>query len=267
MPLLIEHVCQSLAAVAPLRLAESWDNVGLLIGDRNRTCQRVLTCLTITPEVVAEASDQQVDLIVAHHPLPFKPMSRLTTDTVASSMALELAAQRIAVYSAHTAFDSAERGINQQLAEGLGLTDIAPLVPDPSTPANGLDGSGRCGRVADATLDQVMRQAAQFLKLSRLRYVGDPHTTVTKIALACGSGGSFLDAAKRKGCDVLLTGEANFHGCLEAQAVGIGLVLVGHYASERFAMEQLAEHLSSQHAELSVWASRDESDPLQQLSL
>lgn len=267
MSISIQQVCQTLAAVAPLRLAESWDNVGLLIGDRSRSCQRVMTCLTITPEVVAEATDQQVDLIVAHHPLPFKPIARLTTDTVASGMVLELAAQRIAVYSAHTAFDSAARGINQQLAEGLHLTDIAPLVPDPSGASSDPDGSGRCGRVTEMTLDQMMRQAAQFLKLSALRYVGDPQAAVTKIALACGSGGSFLDAAKRKGCNAMLTGESNFHGCLEAQAVGMGLILVGHYASERFAMEQLAEHLGSQHAELSVWASRSESDPLRQLSL
>ncbi|QDV71177.1 Putative GTP cyclohydrolase 1 type 2 [Rosistilla carotiformis] len=267
MPLQIEHVCQSLAAVAPLRLAESWDNVGLLIGDRRRDCRRVMTCLTITPDVVAEATDQQVDLIVAHHPLPFKPIARLTTDSTASGMVLELAAHRIAVYSAHTAFDSARRGINQQLAEGLQLTDIAPLQTDPADTSETPDGSGRYGRVAATTLEQIMRRAADFLKLPNVRYVGDPDAAVTKVALACGSGGSFLDAARRKGCDCMLTGESNFHGCLEAQSQGIGLILVGHYASERFAMEQLADHLIQEHDELTVWASRSESDPLRQFSL
>ncbi|MEZ6090346.1 MAG: Nif3-like dinuclear metal center hexameric protein [Pirellulaceae bacterium] len=146
----IEHVCQTLATIAPLRLAESWDNVGLLIGDRKRTCQRVMTCLTISPPVVAEAIAKQVDLIVAHHPLPFKPLQKLTTDSTASSMVLELAANRIAVYSAHTAFDSAGAGINQQLAAGLLLDEIEPLVPEIDASSSGLDkgkllGSGRLG--------------------------------------------------------------------------------------------------------------------------
>ena len=60
----------------------------------------------------------------------------------------------------------------------------------------------------------------------------------------------------------MITGEANFHGCLEAEATGVGLVLVGHYASERFAMEGLAEWLGGQFPQLEVWASLDEADPL-----
>lgn len=268
----IQHVCQTLAAIAPLRLAESWDNVGLLIGDRQRACQRVMTCLTISPSVVAEAITQQVDLIVAHHPLPFKPLKRLTTDTIASSMVLELAANRIAVYSAHTAFDSAGSGINQQLAEGLSLEKIEPLIPvvDETSSASArtaLLGSGRYGHVDDANFSQILRQAASFLKLPAIRYVGDLNASVSKVALACGSGGSFLDAARRKGCDCMLTGEATFHDCLEAQSSQIGLILVGHFASERFAMQWLADRLSLEMSELSIWASCDERDPIEQLSV
>ncbi|MFG0261220.1 MAG: Nif3-like dinuclear metal center hexameric protein, partial [Novipirellula sp. JB048] len=77
----VDQVCQTLAELAPLRLAESWDNVGLLVGDRQATVARLMTCLTITPAVVQEAIEEGVDLVVAHHPLPFKPLARLTTDT------------------------------------------------------------------------------------------------------------------------------------------------------------------------------------------
>ncbi|MEZ6090345.1 MAG: Nif3-like dinuclear metal center hexameric protein [Pirellulaceae bacterium] len=113
----------------------------------------------------------------------------------------------------------------------------------------------------------MLHQTASFLKVSSVRYVGNLDASVSKIALACGSGGSFLDAARRKGCDCMLTGEATFHACLEAQATGIGLILVGHYASERFAMQWLADHLSSEMSELVVWASCDEEDPIERLSV
>ena len=85
---------------------------------------------------------------------------------------------------------------------------------------------------------------------------------ITKVAVACGSGGSFLDAAKRKGCDALVTGEATFHTALDAKANSVALILVGHYASERFAVEDLAGHIKAEFDELEVWASQDECDPL-----
>ena len=262
----IEQLCQSLSLLAPLRLAEDWDNVGLLVGDRKSPCERVMTCLTITPPVVAEAVKRKAELIVTHHPLPFKPMARLTTDTVASGMIYELAANRIAVYSAHTAFDSAAHGINQQLAEGLRLTDISPIEPFDREETTTHVGSGRIGRRA-TNLKGLVADTASFLKIPHIRYVGNLESPVTKIALACGSGGSFLDPARRAGCDAMVTGESNFHGCLEAEATQVSLILVGHYASERFAMDWLANKIASEHEELTVWASEAESDPISLLSL
>jgi putative NIF3 family GTP cyclohydrolase 1 type 2 len=82
------------------------------------------------------------------------------------------------------------------------------------------------------------------------------------VAVACGSAGQLLDAARQHGCDLLVTGETSFHTCLEAEATGIALLLVGHFVSERFAVEWLASRLGQQFPELLVWASRREADPL-----
>ncbi|MCO6454149.1 MAG: Nif3-like dinuclear metal center hexameric protein, partial [Pirellulaceae bacterium] len=87
-----------------------------------------------------------------------------------------------------------------------------------------------------------------------------------RVAVACGSAGQFLPAAARAGCDLLLTGETSFHTCLEAQALGVHLLLPGHYASERFAVEQLAELLAAEFPALHIWASRHERDPLKWLA-
>lgn len=265
--LTIDRVCSFLAEIAPLRLAESWDNVGLLVGDRTGSAERVMTCLTITPAVVDEAEREDVDLIVTHHPLPFKPFSRLTTDSVSGRLLLRLAAARTSVYCAHTAFDSAAAGINQQLCERLDVRDPQPLEPaDPTDPQQ--LGSGRYGALGSSQpLGQLARRATESLGGSSYRLVGDENHLISRVGCACGSGGSFLGKAARKGCDALITGEANFHGCLEAEALGIGLVLVGHYHSERFAMELLARQLAAQFEPLRVWCSHSERDPLRSFSV
>lgn len=269
-PTTIDDVAQYLARLAPLALAESWDNVGLLVGDRAAAARRVMTCLTITPPVVAEAVERSADLIVAHHPLPFQPLKRITADTTAGRMLLELIAARIAVYSAHTAFDSAHRGINQQIAEMLGLENIRPLQPfDPPTSPSSASagavalGSGRLGFAPSGdTLAELAARAKTALAASTVRSVGDTGHEIRKVAIACGSGGSFLDAARRRGCDCLITGEANFHACLEAEATGVRLILVGHFASERFAMERLAAEMTNELPDVEAWASEREQDPL-----
>jgi dinuclear metal center YbgI/SA1388 family protein len=254
-------ICDFLERLAPSRLAEEWDNVGLLVGDRRREVQRVMTCLTITPASGAEAIDEKADLIVTHHPLPFRPLKRLTSDTVPGRMLLDLIAAGVAIHSPHTAFDSAGRGINQRLAEGLGLSNILPL----EARMGDVDalGSGRFGKLPQAiSLGEAARRVKAFLKIEGLHQVGLDGLPVQSIAVACGAAGQFLAPARKVGCQLLVTGETNFHTCLEAEAEGVGLLLPGHYASERFGVEALAEVLADEFAALRVWASQREADPL-----
>ena len=146
----IDDIAQFLEDLAPLRLAEDWDNVGLLVGDRQRPVERVMTCLTITPSSAGKPSHERADLIVAHHPLPFTAQRRLTTDTHDGRLLWDLIGAGVSIYSPHTAFDSAREGINQQLAEGLALVDIEPLTAcvGPGSDSVVL-GAGRCGRLSE----------------------------------------------------------------------------------------------------------------------
>src|SRR5215510_12523425 len=104
--LTVANVISALESIAPLSLAAEWDNVGLLLGDAAAPVERVMTCLTVTPDSVAEAIESQVHLIVSHHPIFFRPAKRLTTATAEGRMLLNLVQAGIAVYSAHTAFDN-----------------------------------------------------------------------------------------------------------------------------------------------------------------
>lgn len=259
--MIIKDVCQFLDEFAPPELAEDWDNVGLILGDANRSVSQLMTCLTITPESAAEAIDAGVDLIVAHHPLPFSATKRITTQHTPTRLIWGLARAGISVYSPHTSFDSAAGGINQMLADRLSLENVKPLVPNRTNPE--LPGAGRIGKLSQVrSLQQFAQTIKDDFELPRLQLVGSLDRPVQRIATACGSGGSFVGKAVNRGADCLVTGEATFHAVLEAKASGIGMILMGHYFSERFAVESLAEKIAAQFPDISAWASTHESDPL-----
>ena len=105
-------------------------------------------------------------------------------------------------------------------------------------------------------------RVAHLLDAPGTLYVGDPGRPVVRVAICCGAGDDFLPDALRAGADVLVTGEARFHRALEAEAHGIGLVVVGHHATERPGVEDLASRLGQAFPEVITWASRTEADPL-----
>ena len=362
----VRDVCDRLKAIAPLHLAEDWDNVGLILGDESQQIARVLTCLTLTADVAAEAVASGVGLIVTHHPILFKPVKSITANHAEGRMLLSLIRHEISVYSPHTAWDNSTSGINQQIAELLGLTDIRPLragkspehikivtfVPeqqvdavrtamwnagagvignyekcsfttrgmgsfhgsDTTNPAVGeagrfeqvdevrlevvcdpkrLDrvltalhaahpyeepavdlftarslgngsGSGRMGNLPEPmSLERLNQLVSDRLRQPRVQFVGDSSRSIEKLGIACGAAGEFLRDAHRAGCQAFLTGEARFHSCLEATELGVAMILPGHFATERFAMETLALQLGREFPSLMVAASRSEQDPVQ----
>jgi dinuclear metal center YbgI/SA1388 family protein len=278
----LDDVCQYMESFASTRLAEEWDNVGLLIGDRRRQLKRVMTCLTITPESLNEAIVGQVDLIITHHPFPFRPLKKITADTSVGDMLLQLIRANIAVYSPHTAFDSAVHGINQSIAEGLGLREITPLKPAKDFPSSEFSaasstsqfenspekiaGSGRSGKLVPAMSGvQFIDLVKQFFQISGCEYSGPIGQSIRKVGVACGAAGELLELALNQGCDAFLIGETNFHTCLEARARNCLLVLPGHFATERFALVRLAQVIASAFPGLTVWASREESDPVERV--
>ncbi len=128
--------------------------------------------------------------------------------------------------------------------------------------ADGL-GAGRWGVLErPIVLAAFVDAVKQTLGVAHAQYVGDPSRSVQRVAIACGAAAEFMSDAVQHGCHVLLTGEARFHACLEARTLGIALVLPGHYATERPAMERLAAILQHQFPNLEVAASDAETDPI-----
>jgi dinuclear metal center YbgI/SA1388 family protein len=131
----VRDVVDWLEGFAPRRLAESWDNVGLLLGDPDAQVERVMTCLTVTATTVAEAIEHRANLILSHHPILFRPAKALRADRPDEAIVWTLARAGLAVASPHTAFDGTAGGINDLLAESLRLTGVRPLRPAPGRAA------------------------------------------------------------------------------------------------------------------------------------
>lgn len=255
-------VCQFLDNIFPGMLAESWDNTGLLIGDPRRMAQSVMCCLTLSTRTIEEAVGRQAEMIVSHHPLPFRPVSRITTDTTSGTAMLRIIQAGISVYSPHTRFDSATFGINELLMRRIGIAESTPLV-ELARDLEGIQGSGRIGELpGPGSWAEFVDRIKQSMGLGSLRGVAPCRESIRRIAVACGSGAALLPAALERGCDVFVTGEANYHCCMECESQGIGLVLLGHYQSERLGIEELAVRIQQEFSDLEVWASEREGDPI-----
>ena len=253
-------VTSALERIAPLRQAATWDTVGLLVQPRRDDIERVMTCLTLTPALAAEAARERVDLVVAHHPLPFRPVARITSDTGPGAALLELVGAGVGVWSSHTAWDSAAGGVNDQLAEFLSLARVTPIEPDAATPSAGF---GRMGAAADGdSVATLARRAAASLAAAHVQVVGDPGRSAGRVGVVCGAGGDAIAAVRRAGCDTLLTGEIRLHHATEAWALGLAVIAVGHHASEHFSMAVLADRLAAAVPGLDCRASGEERDPI-----
>ena len=259
-------VAAVLEQFAPTALAEDWDNVGSAC---RRSCLARASCAyLLDPDADFGCRSRKGRGRLGSRPspaLPFQPLKTITPATTSGQMLLDLISAKIGVYSPHTAFDSAPAGINQHLAIGLGLQQIEPLIPAQGTVEADL-GAGRVGLVGgESTVFELVERVKNFLGIDSVRVVGGDEQSISRVAIACGSGGSFLATAIEKNCDCFVTGETNFHTCLEAEAHGVALILPGHFASERFALLSLADYLQEQISGIEVWASRDECDPLRSL--
>jgi dinuclear metal center YbgI/SA1388 family protein len=231
--------------IAPTHLAESWDNVGLLVGDSNAYISKLLLALDATDEVIDEAIKVKANLIITHHPILFKPVKSVTTSTLNGRL-YKLIQNNISVYAAHTNFDIASGGTSDILAEKLNLKQIDVLEPTVDF-ENKTYGIGRIGTLQEETtfLDFI-KILKEVLGLKRLNVVGDLSKKIKKVALSTGSGSEYLEQAYKKGADVYISGDVKYHDAQIAQELGICWVDATHYASENLAMPILKQYLEQE---------------------
>lgn len=241
---------------APLRYAESWDNVGLLVGDPDAEIARILVTVDYSPAVAAEARERGANLVVAYHPPMFAAVKRVP------HAAPWAAAVRdgIALYSMHTALDAAVGGTNEYLLRACGVTamkpirDIAKRMPDDSIDV----GMGRIGNLeTPTTLGALVAELKGALDLSHVLVAGDEAAPIRRIAVCAGAGGEFLSDAIRQQADVFVTGELRHHDALR----GTPIIATLHSNSERKAVRAWGEKLGAALVGTDVLLSERDRDP------
>ena len=242
----LKEIMAELGALAPAQLAESWDNVGLQLGHHEWPVHRIMVALDPTIKVVEEAAQQRVDLVVSHHPLFFKALRAIDCATPAGAVIEWLFAKRIGLVTAHTNLDSARGGVNDALAETLGLRDTIPLQPAEGAAGCGLGRIGRLDR--RLSLAALAHEIKARLQVSHLRLAGLPQLEVSKVAICSGSGASLMDAFFASGAEAFITGDVRYHDAREIEARQRGLIDIGHFESEHLVLQRLAEQLRTRLA-------------------
>lgn len=369
MPVSIGLIAQTIEKIAPKSWAEEWDNVGLLVGNASTPVERVLLTLDGTLDVVQEAKNRNVQLILAHHPILFRPLKNLRSDNQAARLPIELIQAGIAFYAAHTNLDQSSfssswtigKALELQKMDYLSLTDSEKLmklvvyvprthtetlrqalvkvgvgkgITDESQRANyaesffAVDGIGMfrplegaeptLGEIGELTRVEETRleswisehladRAVKALKSAHpyeepafdliplrnngrphgygvigylnqpesleeiglrlheglkkiapetvkintglgIRFTGDPKREIRKVAIANGSGGSFVSKASFKGADLLITGDVDHHRALDALEAGMSILDIGHFWSEVPMLSTLCDFLKADKA-------------------
>lgn len=252
------------------QLAESWDHSGLQIGNPDQPVHKVMTTLDVRPAVVDEAIDQGVDFIFAHHPVMFKPAKDLDTRNPQNAMYAKLLAHQITVYAAHTNLDTANGGMNDWLADQLGLNNTTPLVEAGYDPITGQPvGMGRIGDLKESlSVSDFAKHCLTSFGVTGLRVVTPTPApaSIKRVAILGGSGSEFYLNAQQKGAQAYVTGDVSYHTAHDAQASGVVLVDPGHHI-EAVAIDQLANLLQNWQQEhqwsITLYRSQVNTEPCQ----
>jgi len=251
----VAAIIDLMETIAPSRLAEKWDNVGLQVGKAAWPVKRVRVALDPLTDIVEQACNDHIDLLITHHPLIFRPLPRIDFATPVGRMIRMAAQHHLAIFAAHTNLDSARDGLNDLLAQRIGLKNVSVFAqtPEPSSPSGQTpgynEGLGRIGTFAKGIELAALAAAIKTeLNPEHVKYAGNPHLMVNKIAVCTGSGASLMSRFLESDAQVFISGDLHYHNARDAEANQRGLIDIGHFASEHLIVAALQETLMNMFA-------------------
>ncbi len=239
----IKNILAALDRLAPFDLAETWDNVGLLIGNPAHEVSSILVGLDPTITLVEEAIDLGANTLITHHPVIFHPLPAIKTDTPSGILLEKALSHKINIIACHTNLDSAVDGVSDALAKALDLKNIKPLCPgtDAGRPGTGL---GRIGRYPESIAsEEFLSTLFSVLDLPTLQIAGVLPRQISQVALCGGSGSDFAETAMTSGADVFLSAEIKHSTARWAEESGFCIIDGTHYATEKPVVKHIAEKL------------------------
>jgi dinuclear metal center YbgI/SA1388 family protein len=265
----LSTVIAIIESLIPPVLAESWDNVGLQIGDPLWSVNKIRVALDPTREVIETSCKDGIDLLLTHHPLIFKPLKKIDLGTPQGALFEKAISHRMAIYAAHTNFDRLVGGLNDILARKINLQKLRSLESFAEMKCKETEskhGLGRIGTLKRAMpLDQLAESVKSMLDLNFLRMAGRPDLVVKTVALCTGSGSSLLDQFLKSGAQVYISGDLRYHDARTVEETGLGLIDIGHFPSEHLMVESLSQRLATvlkrEKVDVEVSSCRLEKDP------
>jgi len=247
----VNEILEYVEELAPKAMKMEWDNVGLLCGSRKNPVTKVLVALDPFEGVCQEAAQWGAEVIVTHHPLIFRPLPNVTDETSIGRGIMILCQNGISAVNAHTNLDCAPGGVNDVLAETLGLKNIRVIGP------KGVDDQGRAwgllrmGEIEETGLDAFLAHVKQVLRCDGLRYV-DGGKPVRRVAVGGGSCADGMLDALDAGCDTFITADVKYNQFWDAQDLGLNLIDAGHFHTENPVVAVLAAKIAARFPEVEV---------------
>lgn len=220
---------------------EEWDNSGLLVGSRDKQVAKIAIMLDATPTNITKAINNNVDLIVCHHPVIFNPIKQLHSNDAV----YRLARNDIALIAVHTPWDSAKDGVGFVLASTISLEKITAV---PTKNGNTMVKMGYLpGHMPEAEFCNYVKQK---IGVPFVRYVSTKEN-IKKVAVCGGAGAEFMDEVA-KIADAYVTADIKYHEFLHAQEIGLTLIDAGHFTTEDMSMNSLSVKIAMEFAEVKV---------------
>lgn len=249
----VKDIHAFIQTLAPEHMAMEWDHVGLLCGRSDREVTRILVALDPFAAVCQEAKDLNCQLLVTHHPAIWK-LDAVNDATQTGKNLLFLIENGIAALNAHTNLDCAPGGVNDCLAEKLGLHSVEVIDPVGTDAQGRAYGLLRGGRIAPTKAEDFVRHVKATLGCEGLRYVAGRE--ITRVAVGGGSCSDALHRIAQLGYDCLVTADCKYNAFADAADLGVTLVDAGHFQTENPVCAYLAQALQSKFPEVEVLLSK-----------
>ena len=255
----VKDVLEYITSLYPIENASNFDQgkVGLQFGSKEDEIKKVLMCLDVTDKVIDVAIEKGVNLIISHHPFMFTPLLNLNYDSNFGKKLLKIFQNRINIMAFHTNYDVGYDGMNDVLAQRLGLRDIQYTTLE-------IDNSSflRVGICEKTTLRQYCEKVKEVFEQKTVKVAGDLEKNISKVSIVGGSGSSEFYEALKSNADVLITGQLPHHLGLEAIESGFALIEVSH-AIEFYGVEALEAKLINKFDGLNIDIIKENYDPFE----
>ncbi len=259
--MIIKEIIEYLESLAPLSLQESYDNSGLIVGNRYATVSGVLICLDSTEAVVKEALTKGCNLIIAHHPIIFRGLKTIQGNNYVERVVIEAIKNDIAIYAMHTNLDNIYlKGVNSKICDRLELVNTQILSPKNAD--NDQIGAGMIGRLSNpmdtiSFLDLVKNR----MQASIIRHTKGFNQPIQKVAVCGGSGSFLLYQAMAKGADAFISADFKYHEFFDADGK-ILIADIGHYESEQYTIQLLFDLITNKFTNFAPYCTETVTNPI-----